>query len=289
MGGIKCKVAAGIVTFNPDYEKLKACIQSVLFQVSVIYIVDNHSNGYENLEKTVELFDRKKIFIKRNKENMGIACALNSLLRWAEKDGYTVILTLDQDSICEESMVEQFGLLMDNNVGIVCPQYKDSNEPWSIEKKDEIKQIISCITSGSLTRVSAWRDIGGFDERLFIDGVDHDFCYRLRKKGYIILQNNNFILYHEIGNTRTRRFLWKKICVRNHSAFREYYIVRNMIYLDKKMGVKGYPFIVFKSIAKRIFVMLLYEKEKKEKLLNTIKGIKDGIKMDISPYNFCDL
>ena len=35
--------------------------------------------------------------------------------------------------------------------------------------------------------------IGGFDETMFIDFVDFDFCYRLKKEGYEILQTPSVI------------------------------------------------------------------------------------------------
>ena len=69
---------------------------------------------------------------------------------------------------------------------------------------------------------------------LFIDEVDHDFCYRLVNAGFKIGISKDVVISHKIGETKVKKLLGKKIFIRNHSAFRKYYISRNIIYLSKK-------------------------------------------------------
>ena len=46
--------------------------------------------------------------------------------------------------------------------------------------------------------VSAIQIIGAFDESLFIDRVDTDFCLRARRKGMVIIQSPA-VLFHSLG------------------------------------------------------------------------------------------
>ena len=55
------------------------------------------------------------------------------------------------------------------------------------------------ITSGSLLSLNAWKAVGGFDERLFVDWVDYEFSCDLRAHGYGMVRNNGVTLLHEMG------------------------------------------------------------------------------------------
>ena len=55
--------------------------------------------------------------------------------------------------------------------------------------------------------------IGGFDEKLFIDGVDFDFCIRMRKAGYGILRSNNVYLLQEVGKGRSKSLFGKTFSI----------------------------------------------------------------------------
>ena len=50
-----------------------------------------------------------------------------------------------------------------------------------------------------MPRIDAWEQIGKFDEWLFIDLVDNEFCKRLIVSGYTILRLNersHILLFH---------------------------------------------------------------------------------------------
>ena len=124
----------------------------------------------------------------------------------------------------------------------------------------------------------AWRKIGGFDENMFIDGVDYDICYRLRLANYKIVCVRSVVLLHELGHIQCRHFLFWNVIVKNHSAFRKYFIARNIIYVARKresilLKAKG----ILQEI-KLLGIVLLYEDDKKYKMVNIVKGIRDGIR-----------
>ena len=88
---------AGIVTFNPDIELLRKNIEAICAQVDLVIIVDN---GSRNLEDIRPLADAHHCKLIPNAQNEGIATALNQIALAGKGDGYSWMLTLDQDSEC---------------------------------------------------------------------------------------------------------------------------------------------------------------------------------------------
>lgn len=214
-------ISAGIVIFNPDINRLKENISAVIVQCAHVYLVDNGSNNIDEVKKLLNQYNHSKVSVLCNMENQGIAKALNQLASEAQKGGFDWILTLDQDSVAPSNIIEEFEKYTNNlNTGMLCPVICDRNKGVVVEAKDNYKEIDECITSGSLLNIKAWRKIGGFDESMFIDGVDFDICYRLRKNGYKILCIQSVVLLHELGRIVYHRFIFWKVLVKIilHSA-----------------------------------------------------------------------
>lgn len=274
-------ISAGIVLFNPDINRLKENISAVIVQCTHIYLVDNGSNNTDEIKELLRQYNQSKIFILCNKENQGIAKALNQLTDAAQEDGIEWILTLDQDSVAPSNIVEEFEKYTNNlNVGMLCPVICDRNKGVVVEAKDGYKEIDECITSGSLLNIKAWKKIGGFDENMFIDGVDFDICCRLRKNGYKILCIQSVVLLHELGRIEYHRLLFWKVLVKNHSAFRKFYIARNTVYLARKEHTN-----IIKAIlqnVKLLLIVVFYEDDKWKKSKKILQGTIDGFKCEIA-------
>ena len=170
-------------------------------------------------------------------------------------------------------------LSVESNLGIVAPVIVDRNvgivghNPTS-----NYAHVKTCITSGCFSNIEAWRVIDGYDESMFIDSVDFDFCYRIRKKGYGVIQVKNVQLLHELGNSKMRKFIFWSIDVTSHSAFRKYYIAKNNVYYPYKNHL-WFHFIRgnLRNIW-LIMIVLLYESDKNNKIHAIIKGWKDAYK-----------
>lgn len=269
------RICAGIVLYNPDIKRLKENIEAIVKQVQVVYLQDN---GSSNIDEIINYINQKEgIILLNNTTNKGIAWALNHLCERGIADGYDWILTLDQDSVCPDGMISIYKKYL-KNVDMLCPKIIDRNYGMIDGSSLETEEVKKCITSGCLLKLKSWEKLNGFDEKMFIDGVDFEFCYRMNQSNMKIIRANKVILYHEIGNISIRHFLCFKVIVKNHSAFRKYYMSRNIIYTAKKRKSK---FLVVKGLLqeiKMIAIVLLYEKEKKEKSINILKGIMDGFR-----------
>ena len=285
---MKLSIGAGIVTFNPDINKLKSTLMLLGPQVDCVYIADNASENYSDIADMIAALSSEGSSVKLmpGETNTGVAGGLNRIMKAALEDGKEWVLTLDQDSQPEKDLVK--GLCRATKferIGIICPRIKDINSGRILvnfgedtSKNDKKYQTLhSCITAGSMINLEAWKAVGGYDEYLFMDYVDFDYSIRLRKSGYRILQCNQIIMEHEVGNTEVHRFLFKKVGVMNHSAMRKYYITRNRIYCSYKY-YRRFGFRNIVGIVKTIVLILCYEEDKKHKLSSVIRGVKDGIR-----------
>lgn len=272
------KVYAGVVTYNPEIKRLKDNILAIQKQVPFVIIFDNGSSNFGDIQKIASEFSNVKVLV--SKINVGIAAALNKLMQWGRDNDYVWMLSLDQDSVCAEDYVSAMTpyLAVEENIGIAAPVIMDRNVGVvghnPVAKYDHVN---TCITSGAFSRISAWEKIGGYDESMFIDSVDFEYCYRMRKYGYGVIQIKNVHLLHEIGKSEKRRFLVWTVNVNNHSDFRKYYIARNNVYYPKKHQL--WLRFIRGNIrnVKMIFVSLIYEDAKGKKIKAIVKGWKDGI------------
>ena len=97
---------AGIVTYNPDITRLVENINAIYNQVDNVIIVDNNSKNIAEIEQIV--LNYLHICLIKSKCNEGIATALNKMMKKAKELHYTWCLTLDQDSIVPENIIEDF-------------------------------------------------------------------------------------------------------------------------------------------------------------------------------------
>lgn len=275
------KICAGIVTYNPNLELLKDNIEAVSKQIDYIIIWDNGSDNYTEIMDELSHFSLSSycnVELMTQHYNEGIASALNHIFEIANSKKYDWLLTLDQDSIIPKDMIKKYSsYLCVDDVGIICPIIKDRNKEDVIVENESISYIDYCITSASLTNIAAWRKIGGFDEYIFIDNVDDDFCRNLRLHQFKILQLNSVVLSHSIGEIKQVKIFKKIVNIYNHSSFRKYYQIRNWFYLDYKYDKR----IRLKTLIHTFITYIkvfIWEKDKRSKFNLMTKGVVDGLK-----------
>lgn len=159
------------------------------------------------------------------------------------------------------------------NLGIVAPVIIDRNVGVvGHNPSKKYSHVNTCITSGAFSKISAWEKIGKYDESMFIDSVDFEYCYRMRKNGFGVIQVKDVTLLHELGESSKKNFLFWKVNVTGHSAFRKYYIARNNVYYPLKHHL--WLHFIRGNIRNLglILIVLLYETPKKEKVRSICKG-----------------
>jgi rhamnosyltransferase len=230
-------VCAVIVTYNPQPTFIDNIV-AVAEQVGHVVVVDNGSRGgtQKHLQELETRFGYKVI---RNDQNLGIAAALNLGVEHAIRTGFDWVAAFDQDSCVTHGFISQMlktyqQAAHPDKIAIIAPTCVDRESRIQIKMlRSTNGEILLAMTSGSMMRSTAIRNVGGFDERLFMDYVDVEFCLRVRHRGMLILQSPA-VLFHALGRTTFHSFFGLALGVTNHSAGRRYYITRNRLLLLKR-------------------------------------------------------
>ncbi len=267
-------IGAVVVLYNPDKNYIKN-INTYLYHVSLLVIVDNSEIPDYSVYKLLEHNNHVKFII--NKENTGISKAINDGVKLAVKEGIEWVLTMDQDSFFENNMIESYlselnEISNNKKVAVIGPVLEKKSEEFIPTK---IKEVTSLITSGSLINTSIFSEIGGYNEKLFIDEVDHEYCYRIKMLGYSVLQLENILLNHTLGRQHPVKTLSGEKKIKTfHSPVRLYYIVRNCCFIISTYK-KQFPEEIKlrrKDLAVRIKNNLLYGPKKISLIKHIILG-----------------
>lgn len=272
---VSANITAGIVLYNPDITRLRQNIEAIVSQVQDLVIVDNGSGNICEIDALVKIYPNVTLIL--SEKNLGIAYAQNRICQFAEEKGYDWAITLDQDSISPIGLVDEYEkLINDPSVGMVSPRIIDRNfgEIYIKENVSEVEEINECIASASAIRISAWKEVGGFYEPLFIDKVDFDICQSLREAGYIILRTNRVKLLHEVGHSCIVHYAGKDWQLLNHSPLRYYYIIRNAFIVGRRHG--GLARYILRDM--RVFYQVTrFEDNKLEKAKKMLLGFIHGL------------
>lgn len=270
------KLISSIVTYKPDLQRLKQNVAAIDPQVDEIVVVDNGSKNVADVIGSLSGYNN--IHFIKNKDNMGIATALNEAAQYAKEQGYEWIITLDQDSVAPSNLVETYlPYTKDKSIGMLCCKIIDRNfGELDINKRHNhgCEEVPMCITSASMMNIKAWDEVGGFPEDFFIDSVDFDICLSMREHGYKIVRTNDTALLHEVGHSEIRHSFGKDRQIYHHNPIRYYYMVRNGIFLGKR-----HHFVIKATyrVFRMAFFTLLYDDRRIQKARMMLKGLYHAI------------
>ena len=278
------KLLGVIIAFHPKREQLTLNIEKVISYVDQLIIYKNSKLNSEIELK--EKFGGKLLFLG-TEQNVGIPKALNETILWSKNKDFTHLLTLDQDSYFEKGHLPRFCDLIKKgvsglNVGIFVPNYTNRGS-LGLKSEQLYEEVEMAITSGSIFELSLFEKVGGFNEALFIDAVDNDFCFHI-KSNYNLstVMFPSILLVHELGYMTKTRFGFFTM---DYSAFRTFYLVRNNIYLWRKYpefyNGKLKILLLKDYIVFRIIKVLIAETDKFRKLKSIFSGVYHGITMKI--------
>lgn len=223
----KPRVAAMVTLYNSGQDVL-SCIGTYIWQVDKLYVVDNSERPDEALIGQISSAYTHITYIN-NGGNQGIAYALNRAAQAAVEEGYPYLLTMDDDSRVPENMIDrmlEFMVGYTGRIGILGTQ----SQPKRI--RDSAESVWYTITSGNLLNLGAYATCGPFSEPLFIDWVDHEYCFRLKAAGYEVIELNYLALDHRLGQSKKKCLFG--VVIRewtSHNAVRMYYKLRNSLYV----------------------------------------------------------
>lgn len=283
----RSRCAVGVVTYNPDVPRLTENLASSSLQTDWIVVVDNGSENVAEIEGLLRGFG--SVSLIKNDKNHGLATALNQVASIAQANNREHVLLLDQDSVPAPDMLEILYRQVCEDTAIVCPLVIDRNEKVVEYDAKLIRAVDRTITSGSLLNLRAWSSVGGYDERLFVDWVDFEFCDNLRLHGYRMVRTFATTLLHELGHKELackllrkdgqRGFVWRDYYRTNHTISRLRDKCRSQIITIKKYwncrDIRNEEIAIF---IKGVAVAILVERRRGIHIKAIVSGVHDGLK-----------
>lgn len=258
------KIAAIVVLFHPPEEAFRN-ISTYSKIIKNIIIIDN--SGEKVTKNRIYVNKLRKDELDRNiyyydmKCNKGLAQAFNYGLNIADKIGCDWCFTMDSDSSFGNDIVSvyinterQYG---SPKVIAYAPQY--DYDRIKIKHNNTIKEVTWSMTSGTMFNVKNVIEAGGFDAWYFVDGLDVELGYRLKKLGYKILRCNAAILKHSPAKTVYKNLFGRTFKYGIATPNRYYYQAR----ADTKIMMSYFsPYAFFDLFMRLAKIILLFDKKK---------------------------
>ncbi|MDI9357299.1 MAG: hypothetical protein QM536_09780 [Chitinophagaceae bacterium] len=242
------KILGLVILYHPP-EDILLHISTYIDKIDFLYIVDN-TEPFTNNHLIDEIITRwgNKVTCIINDSNQGIAHTLNSIISISLSKGYKYILTVDQDSsfIYSDVSFQDGSAFLEENKNVALLSYMAHSPIKEVLYLDRshlyyrgiYADTFEAITSGMLLNMEICKELGYFNEDLFIDEVDNEYCLRVIEKGFYVFKTVLQHLSHSIGFSkkyRNRFFpLKKKTFGQVHNPIRTYYMVRNRFYIANK-------------------------------------------------------
>ncbi len=276
-----------LVLYNPDVDLLCKVISSIINQVDCLWISDNSPLP---LDTSVLSIASVKVCYKKMHDNVGIAAAQNVGIQYAIEEKYRYIYFIDQDSISPDAVIDVFlqkyaylSSLKIRVGGIAARPYnrcrQEDYRGLIIKGKrinEEMTEVKELISSSLFVDSSVFDKVGLMEEELFIDGVDHEWCWRAIALGhYRFFVIESMKLEHQIGEGDHS---FGQISIQIPTPFRIYYQYRNFFRLLFRSYVPIYWKLSngFKYIMK-FFYFPLFVSPRITYLKKMCHGIYDGI------------
>lgn len=291
--------ACVIVTLNPDVAQFRRVLDASLSQSAAVIVVDNGSSHKFSAYLTDRAIAASGMRVLLLGSNRGIAAALNLGIAEAKILKAEFVLLLDHDSIPDAGLLDGLLLAAKLHSGdkiaaigakIFDPRseqelgfYRMHNGCWSkVKCGAQTEGLLACEymnSSGSFIPITAFDDIGPFNEQFFIDHVDTEWFMRAQSLGYVCYGFCGGSLEHYMGDAVIRYWLLGWRHMPHRSPQRHYYIVRNSFWLYRY----AYVPLAWKlnNLIKILFTLLyfsLFDVQRGDQFKLILKGLVDGIK-----------
>ena len=278
--------AAVVVTYHPDSD-FPTRLAVVAAEVPLVVVVDNGSGPAAVAMLRKAAAGLPAVRLVENRENIGLAAALNAGCRAAAAAGCRWALTLDQDTAVWPGILPTlFGVLATHpnprRVAVVgsTPRDRAGDPVYFYRGYGAYIPVGYALTSGSLTSLAAFAAVGGFRDDLFIDSIDHEYCYRVRAAGYHVVRAVRPVMTHVCGDPLKIRLgsSGRALAYSQYSPVRRYYITRNWLAVMAVYGLRfpGQLAVEGVAIAVSTGLAVLVEADKWKKVKAIALGALDA-------------
>jgi GT2 family glycosyltransferase len=249
-----------IVVYKSDIAKLKKLLISIGNQYEIIIVDNSYNYNFTNINLS------KKTKIIRS-INIGNGAGINLGIKYS-KTPYAIYFDIDvtfnknliKELLAKAIKIKKFGVLSPNN-----------------GKFENTKKIIECYNFEApvmLFNIIKLRQIGFFDEKIFLYFEETDLFFKCKKNNIKVLILSNIIIKH------TRSSSIFKTSDKNNKILylRKWHYMWSMFYYYKKnfnyfFGVRKTIFFLAKDIIKLLFFIFLFNKKEIFIRINQITGL----------------
>ena len=266
----KDQITVVINTFNSD-DIIHKCIQSIPKDINIL-IIENSENTLfkKNLEK-------KYLNIKciLTGENLGYAKG-NNLGLSEVKTEYALILNPDAE--LERNVFDNFFSTVKKleNFAIIGPAKQDNFNEKYLEKQEQIFEVESLKGYAMFLNLAEFKDVGFFDDNIFIYLEEIDLCKRLKKFNKKIFLDKKIVINHLGGKSHNKSIEFEMELSRNwHWMWSTFYFHKkhhNYFYALHKVSGK-----FFSSLIKMFFYFLILNNKKKKIYSHRFLGLVNSI------------
>lgn len=278
------KIVSLIVLYYPERKRLEQLLNSLVIQTQTVLLVDNTPSRLAS-----DLLESSSVVYIHNKRNVGIAEAHNIGLKESLKlrADYTIIF--DQDSSVTSDLVMDLKRDFEQAVfdgvtlaaigpTIVCEYSREIVKPTIQKALIETKTynvVPQIISSGMLVNMRCLEVIGLKESSLFIDGVDHEWCWRAKSFGFNVAISKRVDMWHRLGEARKSIL---GVAYRSGTPIRLYYQFRNVFLLARRSYVPFYwKFRNLSLLPFKLLVNTFLEESRIQRVKYMLRGILDGI------------
>lgn len=197
-----------------------------------------------------EMFISSEVLTLGSGLNVGLSAAYNQIFNYAQQNNFEYVLLLDQDSYIDNPTLLTFTRValnflcpsIGNQLGTISITPLDSFSKYKAYLRLNASHYDLCsnsitvsrynINSCSIVPVFLWNSIGGYDEDLFVDRVDFDFCSRVRANNFKVYTINGLYFYQPQGE---RKYLFfNSFGYNSYPPSRHYSIMRSRLTMYRK-------------------------------------------------------
>jgi rhamnosyltransferase len=276
------------VCYRPNLAHLSRLCALVIADGCKVILVDNTELPYlagDNVPDGCTLITLGNNSGIARAQNVGVATALSA--------GATVLVFFDQDSTIESGLVKSLvGAVHEGTAEIVSPLCVDDATGMALPSMRVSRfgrvtwvhaagatspyPVDMVISSGTVATREVFDIAGNFDEGLFIDHVDAEWCMRCRARQVPIYVIPTAVMRHSIGS---RYVKLGPLTIQVHSPARCYYQIRNCFLMFRKPHI---PLLFavqqLASVALSRTILLFLVKDRFSYLKSYLFAVRDGLK-----------
>lgn len=288
------RVCIIVLNYNNIQDTLE-CLESLeklSYNEKKIVLFDNGSDReiFRKIqEEVLKRFPRVEIL--RSERNLGYAAGNNAVIK--RHLDFDYVFLVNNDVVLESDTLEAMVKEMERDERIAACQpviyYYGSDKIWScgtkiflgypmlymkgkrIKIRDSFEPPFGLVGCAMLIRTAALKDVGFFDENLYLMHEETDWCIRARKKGYRFLVVN-VKAYHKVSRT-----------IGLFSEKYLYYTARNWLIVAKKCGLGMFMYAILTEPLRILYYMI----KSRKNVAFYLKGLIDALSGVKGEGNVC--